>query len=83
MFVKLRCKVNTSSFFLLAWNLILYLHTLEGSQLNEADGIPMCFLFFQPTYALGDRNLFLLSILEDAQDTPKACISVTVLQIVQ
>lgn len=53
------------------------------SQLNDVDGIPVYFLFFHPTYSLGDHNLFLLSISENTQDTPEACATVTVLQIAQ
>lgn len=83
MFAKSRCKVSQSSFFPLESRLILHLHTSESSQLNEADGIPVCFLLFQPSHALGDRNLFLLSISENTQGMPKACVTVTVLQIVQ
>lgn len=66
-------------FFPLESNLILYLHTSKTSQLNETN---VCFLLFQPTHPLGDHNLF-LSISENTQGMPKACVTVTVLQIVQ
>lgn len=63
------------------WNQILffYLHTSKRSQLHETN---VCFLLFQPTHPLGDRNLF-LSISEYTQGMLKACDTVTVLQIVQ
>ena len=83
MYAKPRCEVSQSSFFPLEWNLILDSHASESSQLNEADGIPVCFLLYQPTRAFGDHDLFLLSISENTQGMPKACVTVTVLQIAQ
>lgn len=81
------CKIKIQNrpkffFFSLESNLILYLHTYKNSGYNEADGIPVSFLLFQPVHALGHHNLFFLSISEDTQGMSEACITVTVLQIV-